>query len=124
MSEERYWIFGNGETLGPFALRKLYDMRMEGRLPGKVLFFSNRRQDWFPLSGIIEDEFPSSDRITDLKRAGITHCEVLLSGNNDECDACKAISGRKIPVLDFTGLPPAGCECVPWCRCAVVAVDA
>ena len=69
----------------------------------------------------VEDVVPSSERIAELREAGISFCQILSSGHNDECDACRAILDRKMPLDAFPGLPPDGCECVPWCRGVVIA---
>ena len=80
MSDEQWWIYSDGEIIGAFTVAQLYRMRNDHELPGASQFYSNRRRDWFPISGLLFDITPQVIRILTMTSVGITKCKILGAG--------------------------------------------
>ena|SRR5579871_2712895 len=81
-------------------------------------FLVQRETAVSPLIGLMFDIEPS--RLDEMISAGIETVEILGSGQYD-CTACSALAGKVYPIVAPPILPPADCECVPWCRLVVTA---
>lgn len=119
---ETFYVWVEGEQYGPFSLSKLGEMRVEGRLPQTTLYWSEHYKEWRSITLILNDHYPSADRVRNMREAGITYCKILGAGHGDECPACLEQIERVMPLDEFAGTPPPGCTCIPWCRCVVIAV--
>jgi len=108
-----------GNDVGSYSVDRLYRMATHGEIDHTAEFWSEREQAWRPLAGIIFDFYPS--RLDEMKAAGITKVEVIGSGWDNECPACRALFRREYDIADAPALPPKNCTCVPWCRCGVIA---
>ena len=118
---DTFLVWLEGEQYGPFSLSKLHEFRLEGRLPHDTLYWSEFYKEWRGIVSILDDHYPSADRLRKIRESSITHCKVLSVGDGSECPACQEQVDRVMPLDDFLGTPPPGCECTPWCRCCVVA---
>jgi hypothetical protein len=117
------YIFVDEHVLGPLSIDKLFRMAKSGDIEPATLFWSEREQEWRAISGIMEDLYPSSEKIADMKSSGIQRCTILGSGTGEDCPACQSVCDKVFTLDEFPGLPPVGCECIPWCRCAVIAAS-
>ena len=123
MSDEQWWIYSDGEIIGAFTVAQLYRMRNDHELPGASQFYSNRRRDWFPISGLLFDITPQVIRILTMTSVGITKCKILGAGYDDECPECRVLADRTFEVQECPELPPKNCTCIPWCRLLEIAVE-
>jgi len=117
MSDRRKTRF-QGKELGLVSIDRLYHMVSRGEVDHTAEFWSERKQEWRGLAGIIFD-FQQS-RLGDMRAAGITKVEIVGSGS-DDCPACTPLQGRDYAIDDVPTLPPRDCTCVPWCRCVEIA---
>ena len=107
--------------MGSHSIRDLYRMATRGEINYTAEFWSEKEQSWQPLAGLIFDFSPS--RVDDMRSAGITKVEILGSGSDDDCPICAGLQKRVFGIDEVPVLPPAGCTCVPWCRCIEIAVE-
>lgn len=121
MPSEQRKIRANGKELGEIPLRRLFTLRTRGELENPVEFYSDTKQSWLPIAGIMEDIEPSS-RLRDMRETGIEYVSILDSGTGEDCRACKALCRKKYSIAEVPPIPPADCSCVPWCRCVIVPI--
>jgi len=121
---ETFFVWVQGEQYGPFSLPKLYEMRLEGRLLQSTLYWSEHYKEWRGIVSIMQDHYPSADRLRQIRESGITHCKILGPGDGTECPACASLVDRIMHKDEVPVLPPAECQCTPWFRCVVVAASA
>lgn len=121
MSEEpKRWLWLDETQQGPFPVTKMFRMATAGDIGPTTLFWSDAKQQWLPLTGVMFDIEPS--RLNEMASAGIEKIEVLGS-RQDDCAACSALAGKSFPIAGAPDLPPGGCECVPWCRLTIGATE-
>lgn len=120
MSEERKIRF-RGTERGSYTIARLHDAVTSGELNHTAEFFSERKQKWLPVPGIMEDFFPSEERLLQLRDKGITKVKMLESGTQGECPLCKKIGNRAYLIDQVPVIPPEGCQCIPWCGLSVVS---
>lgn len=118
-TDDRFVLI-DGVAEGPFNIAKIGRMRKNSELSQDDLFWSERKQEWIPIAGLIFDIVPEPDRAEFLD-LGFVNLEVLLSDNED-CPACVAVAGV-YPISSAPELPPFGCTCMPWCRCLIVVSE-
>jgi hypothetical protein len=118
MSESRNLRY-RGQVLGPHSLAHLYRMATDGKIDHAAEFLSASTNEWRPLSGIMEDFYPSKEKLEQMRESGIT--KVTILGSGEDCPACHSLQQTIYPIDEPPMLPPEGCKCVPWCRCEVVA---
>lgn len=64
------------------------------------------------------------ENVRRMSDSGIGRVSVVGVGGREDCAACRRITKRKRYAIDeLPDIPPADCACVPWCRCAVIAVE-
>jgi len=119
MSDKRKVLSGSQE-IGLFSLDRLHRMATRGDLNAPREFWSEKKESWLPLSGIMFDIEPS--RISEMRGAGIQKVSVLGVDSSD-CPACTALQRNVFSIDAVPELPPAACSCVPWCRLVVVATQ-
>jgi hypothetical protein len=112
--EEAFWIWWYEQQSGPFTMRRLMSMAKEGEIDGDTLFWSDRRNEWIPLRGILQDLYP--DRLDGPRQAGIKWVKFIDSGTGEDCEVCRGLNGKTFPIEAAPAMPPPGCECSPWCR--------
>jgi len=117
MSDDVRKVRCGGEE-GLLALSKLNRLVSRGDIDGTAEFWSEARQAWLPLVGIMFDIYP--DRLPQMLKAGVRKVSILGSAP-DDCPACAALQNKLFSIADVPALPPAGCSCVPWCRLTVIA---
>jgi hypothetical protein len=120
MSDERQIRF-NGRELGPYTVERLFRAVMSKEFDHTTEFFSERNKQWFPIVGLLEDYYPIAEKIERMREVGITSVKIVSGGDREDCPACRAIADRIYPIDHVPTLPPAGCMCVPWCCCIVLA---
>lgn len=113
------WLWIDEQQSGPFSVDQLYRMARRGEIGPQTLFWSDNRQMWLPLSGVMFDIEP--EEFQQMHECGITRVEILDSGTGEDCPTCHALTGRPYPIATVPALPPDGCTCVPWCRCTIIA---
>jgi hypothetical protein len=125
MSEERK-IRCNGVERGAFNIDYLYRARMRGDFDHTAEFFSERKDQWLPLAGIIEDldsTVTAVERLKQFRDIGIWKVKLLGSGGRGDCPLCKALAKKTYKVDQVPTIPPEGCSCNPWCSLTIVAVN-
>lgn len=110
----------NGKELGPIALKALFRMSTRREIDETAEFWSDEKQQWLPLPGIMFDIEPS--RVPAMRAAGIERVSILGSGS-DDCPACAALLNKIYQIEAVPELPPIDCSCVPWCRLTVIAAE-
>jgi len=119
---DTFKIRAAGEEIGVFSTRQVMRMREREELENPVEFGSEKKSAWLPIAGLMDDEYPSSERIAQMKEAGIKSVKVLSGGDGD-CPACAALTKSKYSIAKAPTIPPLGCSCIPWCRLCVVAAE-
>lgn len=120
MNDSR-WLWLDERQSGHFSVDQLYRMAQRDEIGPHTLFWSERRQQWLPLTGIMFDIEPGE--FQQMKECGIFRVEILDSGTGEDCPECHALTGRTYPITSVPELPPEGCTCSPWCRCTIIAVS-
>ena len=72
-----------GENLGAFKLQKLYRAVTRGDFEKPLEFLSIRTNEWLPLAGILEDFYPTPEKVKQMKEAGFSKVKFLDSGGDD-----------------------------------------
>ncbi len=120
VKDSRRYISRTGVTEGPFTVDEIFTMAMAGETNMHSLFWSESKQAWKPLVGLMLDVDP--ERIDEFIEAGVKRVRVLGSGSQD-CYVCAALADKTFPIGRSPLLPPEGCRCVPWCRLVLAAVQ-
>jgi hypothetical protein len=110
-----------GTPRGTYTIDRLYRACMSGEFDGTAEFFSDRKKEWIHLVAILEDFYPSADKIQTLRAINISTVKILGTGTEGDCPACNALTTHVYPIDDVPTIPPADCCCVPWCGLVVVA---
>jgi hypothetical protein len=110
-----------GESRGTYTIERLYQARMSGEFDGTAEFFSDRKKEWIPLVRILEDLYPSEDKIQGLRAVNVSKVTILGTGTKGDCPACNALISHVYSIDNVPTIPPADCCCVPWCGLVVVA---
>jgi hypothetical protein len=103
----------------PYTVDELYRMAVAGEIDQTTQFWSKRNKGWASLPGLMCDLYPP--QLKGLRSAGIQRVKVINSGTGEDCPACSALAGQVFPIEHAPELPPAGCRCIPWCRCVIGA---
>jgi hypothetical protein len=119
VDESRY-ILWHDQRSGPFTVTQLMGLARDREITHRTLFWSERRGEWLPLRGLLFDLYPS--QVPDMQRVGVQYVRVLGSGV-DDCAACKRAADRVYPIHKAPVLPLSRCNCNPWCRCVIVAIQ-
>src|ERR1035438_2400066 len=119
MSEQRKIRF-DGKVQGPHSLDQLNRMAKRREFDRSAEFFSIITEEWLPLAGIMEDFDPSTDRLKQLRKAGIK--EVGIIGTEDACSVCLSLCRKTYSLGNVPRLPPKGCTCFPWWELSIGAV--
>lgn len=112
------WLWIDEQLSGPYSVDQLYRVAQREEIGPQTLFWSDSRQVWLPLTGVMFDIEPAGFR--QVCKSGITRAMVLDSGTGEDCSACHALTGSTYPIAAVPTLPPAGCTCFPWCRCTII----
>lgn len=113
----------NGEELGEFNLQKLMRMRSNEEIDHTTEFFSQRKNEWLPLAGILEDMEdiqPIGEKVEDMRRLGFKKVRFLAGGDDGDCPSCRAIAEIAHAIDAVPTMPPDDCTCNPWCRLCVI----
>jgi hypothetical protein len=119
MSDKRK-IRSDGEEIGLLSLDKLYRMVTRGDLDAPREFWSEKKESWLPLSGIMFDLQPSN--IPAMRDGGVRKVSILGVDSSD-CPACTAIQNKEFSIDEVPEIPPLECLCIPWCRLVVIAAS-
>ena len=117
--QDTRWIWLDEASEGPYSVPALFKMATAGEIGVSTLFWSESKQEWLPLPGLLFDVEPP--RLQQMIAAGIERVEVL--GTGSDCEACAALVNKVYPITDAPLLPPTGCLCMPWCRLVLTATD-
>jgi hypothetical protein len=123
MSDERRIRFA-GEELGTFKFDALYRARMRGDFDHTAEFFSERKSQWLPLPGLLEDletTVTMAERVRQMKEVGITKVKLLPGGTKGDCAVCRGLAKKVYPIDHLPTVPPEGCTCKPWCSLVALA---
>lgn len=120
-SDDSRKIWLNNHESGKLSLKRLYAMAMEGQIDHTTHFWSEKKQDWLPLSAILFD-LDDKDHLAEFADLGITHTQIIGAGHKDECPACAALVNEFFLVTEAPIIPPKGCSCIPWCRLMYIAM--
>jgi hypothetical protein len=118
--DSKRWLWIEETAQGPFTVAKMYKMATSREISPTTLFWSDVKQQWFPLPGVMFDIEPS--RLDEMTATGIQKVQLLGSGQED-CAACTQIIGEIYPISASPALPPPNCACVPWCRLMIIAAE-
>jgi hypothetical protein len=120
MSDERKIRF-NGMELGPYTVDRLFRAVTSKEFDHTTEYFSERQQAWRSIVGLLEDYYPVAEKIKRMREDGITSVKIVSGSDREDCPACRAITDQIYQIDHVPTLPPAGCKCVPWCCCIVLA---
>jgi hypothetical protein len=105
---------------GPVTLRELHDMSQRGEITRDTPMWSERWQEWTTVSEApweMRPEDKPSVRLEEMRESGVYMVDVLGTGDDRDCPACRALHGRTFQIDVAPQLPPVDCRCEPWCRC-------
>jgi hypothetical protein len=69
------------------------------------------------------DASSDSEKLAELRRVGIQWVQVLGSGHaKRDCDACRTLEGKPMPIDEVTELPLPGCDALECC-CIFIASE-
>jgi hypothetical protein len=117
--DNRRYISRIGQTEGPYTVDEIYAMIADKQADYNTLFWSERKQAWKSITGLILDIDP--DKTDEFLKAGVKEIKVLGSDGKD-CYACAALVNKTFPINRQPVLPPVACRCVPWCRLVIAPV--
>jgi hypothetical protein len=123
--DDTRWIRKDEQRKGPFTVQQLYRMVNRGEIDNQTLFWSERRQHWLRLVRLLDDLYPTSENLDQMRQAGIKRVKVIGRGPGWEdrtCDACRKLIDRTFPIDAAPELPPEGCNCTPWCGSLIIAL--
>lgn len=112
LPDSRRYISRSGVTEGPFTVDEIYDLFAANEIPDHTLFWSEAKNAWKPIVGLMLDVDP--DKLDDFKAEGVRQVRVLGSKGKD-CQPCSQLIGKVFPIESPPVLPPKGCYCRPWC---------
>ncbi len=118
--DSRRYISRTGRTEGPYTVDEIHDMIAAKKADFNTLFWSERKQAWKSITGLMLDIDP--DKIDEFLKAGVKEVKVIGSDGN-ECTACFHLVDKIFPVSRQPVLPPVDCRCVPWCRLVIAPVQ-
>jgi hypothetical protein len=118
--DSRRYISRIGRTEGPYTVDEIYDMIAAKKADFNTLFWSERKQAWKSITGLMLDVDP--DKIDQFLSAGVKQVTILGSGGQD-CHACTQLVNKVYPISRQPVLPPITCRCVPWCRLVIAPVQ-
>ena len=109
----------DGRELGAITIGRIQHLMENGELDHTAEFWSDRRNAWCAVAGIMYDIDPL--RVEQMRGAGVERVRIV--GTPEDCPACKELAGTCHGIDELTDLPPPDCVCLPWCRLNVVAVE-
>jgi hypothetical protein len=118
--DNRRYISRIGRTEGPYTVDEIHDMIVEQKADFNTLFWSERKQGWKSITGLMLDIDP--DNLDKFLEAGVKEIKILGSGGKD-CFACSKLVDKVYPISKQPVLPPITCRCFPWCRLVVAPVQ-
>jgi hypothetical protein len=110
----------DGSQCGPYSIDKLCRLAKQEAINHRTLFWSDRQQQWLPLTALMFDLHPN--RLEEMRGCGVKFVEVICSGTGEDCIVCRQLTGKTYDIDVAPVLPPDGCTCNPWCRCMFIAV--
>ena len=117
--DTRRYISRTGRTEGPYTLDEIYDMVAAKKADFNTLFWSEKKQGWKSITGIMLDVDP--DNLDKFLEAGVKQVKIIGSGGTD-CFYCAKLVDKIFPISKQPILPPIDCRCIPWCRLVVTPV--
>jgi hypothetical protein len=118
--DTRRYISRIGRTEGPYTVDELYNMITSNQADYNTLFWSERKQAWKSVTGLMLDIDP--DQIEQFLRDGVK--QVRIDGSSGKhCYACATLVNRIFPISRQPVLPPLACRCIPWCQLVVTPYE-
>jgi hypothetical protein len=118
--EDRRWIWKEAGHTESVTVQQLYYKAKHGKITNQTPFWSERVNQWLPLTHLLHDISPDRDRLAKMRESGIEY--VKITGSGDDCDACRKLHQRIYSIDAVPELPPSGCTCNPWCGCLIIAL--
>src|SRR5215831_19344051 len=118
--EDRRWIWKDASHIEPVTVQQLYYEATHEKINNQTPFWSERLNQWLPLTHLFHDIFPDRERSAKMRGAGIRYVKIIGSG--DDCDACRKLNHRIYSIDAVPELPPSDCTCKPRCGCLIVAL--
>ena len=118
--EDRRWIWKDAGHTEPVTVQQLYYKAKHGKINSQTPFWSERRNQWLPLTHLLHDISPDRERLAKMRESGIKY--VKITGSGDDCDACRKLHYRIYSIAAVPELPPLDCKCNPWCGCLIIAL--
>jgi hypothetical protein len=103
---DAHWLWKDQQRRGPFTVQQVYRMAKRGEINNHTPFWSERSQQWLPLLHLLKDMYPDRDQLDQMRNAGIKRVKVIGSGLDDDCDACRKLTGQLYAIDDAPELPP------------------
>ena len=122
MTDELRWIWVYGpDPEGPYTEAQLREKIRRHDITPEMLYWSERLQQWRPIRAMkCEDH---SERLAEMRRSGVKRVEFADSGTREDCRICSELADKRFIIYEAPTLPPAGCQCEPWCRSKVIAIQ-
>ena len=102
--KDRRWLWIDDQQSGPFTVAQIYRMAEREEIGPKTLFWSDVREQWFPLVGLMFDFEPGG--LERMRASGIKCVKILDSGTGEDCPICHGLIGRKYQIDAPPTLPP------------------
>jgi hypothetical protein len=126
MSEPTARVMLGDKVSEPLTFRQLQDLSQRGEITRATPLWSERWQEWTTVAEAPAEMYPEdkpSVRLEEMKERGVYMVEVLGTGDDRDCEACRALHGRTFHIDVAPAIPPASCSCEPWCRCIYTAKE-
>ena len=119
MSEETYWLWLDEQQSGPFDLREINELAVDGNedepppVNRETLFWSETLNDWRPLWDLPNEWDRKRGRNRGAELQGFT-IQYSATGTARDCDTCQRMNGQRFNLPEVPPLPLRGCTCQPY----------